>query len=112
MAEGKKFDAGKAPIVQGCIHYFPTALAAVAQVSAYGAKKYDVSFSDKNWQRLDNAFNRYTDGLGRHLALEGVSAHDDESQLLHAAHAAWNALARLELLLGEGASLVNPDAGG
>ena len=99
MSEGKKFDQGKAPLFQGCLQYFPRALMCVANVSAYGAKKYDVPFSDKNWSRLDDAFNRYTDGLARHLTLEGVSERDDESGLLHAAHAAWNALARLELLL-------------
>lgn len=110
MSEGKKFDAGKAPIVQGCLHYFPKALLAVAQVSAYGAKKYNVPFSDKNWSRLEDAFNRYTDGMGRHLMLESLEATDTGaydptgakgSEMLHAAHVAWNALARLELLLAQ-----------
>ena len=109
-SSGVKYDAGKAPIVQGCIHYFPKALLAVSEVSAYGANKYKVPFNDKNWMRLDGAFNRYTDGLGRHLALEGLEQTDSGeydptgqpgSNLLHAAHAAWNALARLELLLTE-----------
>ncbi len=108
MSEGKKFDAGKSPVVQGCLHYFPAALLAVGKVSEYGANKYDVSYSDKNWGRLHDAFNRYTDGLGRHLLLEGQDLWDDESNLLHAAHAAWNALARLELLLQDGTELVAP----
>lgn len=86
-------------MTQSVLHYFPNALLAVGDVSNYGAKKYSVQFSDKNWSRLDQAFERYSDGLGRHLILEGVEEKDQESGLLHAAHAAWNALARLELLL-------------
>lgn len=97
---GKKFDTGKAPIVQGCFQYFPKALLAVADVSAYGANKYDVPYHDKNWARLDDAFNRYTDGLGRHLVGEYIDGpNDPESNKLHAAHVAWNALARLEILI-------------
>lgn len=100
MSEGKKFDAGKAPLVQGCLAYFPRALSAVANVSAYGAKKYAVPYSDKNWSRLPDGIARYTDGLGRHVLFESIDGPTDpESGHLHAAHAAWNALARLELLL-------------
>lgn len=98
---GKKFDGGKAPLAQGCLWYFPKALNAVAAVSAYGANKYDVPFEDKSWQRVERAYDRYSDALARHFTAEGTSSWDDESQLLHAAHAAWNALARLELMLEE-----------
>ena len=76
MSAGKKYDAGKAPVVQAVGWYFPRALMAVAQVSAAGAKKYNVEFEDKNWSRLDGAFKRYTDGLGRHLLLEGLEQYD------------------------------------
>lgn len=110
---GKKFDAGKSPIVQGCMHYFPQALLAVGKVSEYGAKKYGVPYSDKNWLDVENAIDRYADGLGRHLISEDIEGmHDGESFILHAAHAAWNALARLELLLRAGHSLqvVTPKA--
>ena len=117
MSEGRKYDAGKAPLVQGCLHYFPQALLAVATVSQYGATKYNVPFEDKNWSRLPNAEKRYGDGLGRHIALEGLELWDTGnfdptgakgSGLLHAAHAAWNALAKLELLLDRGVSLQRP----
>lgn len=111
MSEGKKFDAGKAPLVQGCLHYFPKALLAVAQVSAYGAKKYNVPFSDKNWSRLHDAFNRYGDADGRHLIYEAIDGlYDPESKLLHAAHHAWDALARLELLLATGVTVQEPES--
>lgn len=110
--EGRKYDAGKAPIFQGVITYFPRALAAVAQVSAYGLAKYKLKYEDKNWAKVDNGFGRYSDGLARHLASEAIERDDPESHLMHAAHAAWNALARLEYLLQTGASDNNPDKEG
>jgi hypothetical protein len=97
---GVKLDAGKAPFVQGCLHYFPKALEAVAFVSRYGKEKYKVEYNDVNWKRVPDGLARYTDALGRHISYEAVEGfYDQESHLLHAAHAAWNALARLELLL-------------
>lgn len=114
---GKKFDSGKSPVVQGGLHYFPRAIMAVAAVSDYGANKYDVPFSEKNWELVSDGFNRYTDGLGRHLCLEGLEQYDTGtydptgakgSELLHAAHVAWNALARLEKLLADGVPLRMP----
>lgn len=103
MSEGKKYDGGKAPLFQGCFGYFPKALAAVAEVSAYGCKKYDIDFEDKNWKRLEKALVRYLNANARHSVrpLE----YDPESKLIHAAHAAWNSLASLELILEEGATL-------
>lgn len=92
---GRKDDSGKAPVVRGVIQYFPNALNAVAEVSAFGAKKYDWG----NWRFVAEGLERYTDALGRHIASEGREDCDQESGLLHAAHAAWNALARLEFLL-------------
>jgi hypothetical protein len=37
----------------------------------------------------------------RHLLAENDTMHDEATELLHAAHVAWNALARLEILLRE-----------
>jgi hypothetical protein len=93
----RKDDQGKAPVVRGVLGYFPRAIKAVAQVSDFGAKKYAWG----GWLHVVDGFIRYTDGLGRHLVEEGIQETDDESGLLHAAHAAWNALARLELKLRE-----------
>lgn len=89
---GRKDDTGKSPVVKGFMEYFPTAIAEVARVSEFGAKKYDWG----NWRFVDNGAERYTEALGRHLLAPGT---DSESGLEHAAHAAWNAMARLELLL-------------
>ena len=65
-------------------------------VATYGAGKY----TDHGWRTVPNGRARYTDAMYRHLLAE-ASGHvqDDESGLQHAAHAAWNALARLELML-------------
>ena len=75
---------------------FPRALAAIGHVATYGAAKY----TDHGWRTVPNGRARYTDAMYRHLLAE-ASGHvqDDESGLQHAAHAAWNALARLELML-------------
>ena len=44
--------------------------------------------------------NRYGDALVRHLIAEAIEGPvDADTQLLHAAQEAWNALARLELIL-------------
>lgn len=94
---GTKLDAGKAPVVRGALHYFPLALEAVAKVSAYGARKY--AWND--WEAVPDGVTRYSDALGRHLLAEALWERDWETGLLHAAHVAWNALARLELMLRE-----------
>lgn len=99
---GKKDDGGKPPLWQGMLAYFPRALELVARVSAFGAAKYGVPYMDENWRRVSNGADRYTDALLRHLSLEAMGyAYDPESRLMHAAHVAWDALARLELLLEE-----------
>lgn len=91
-----KYDGGKSPIYRGAVSYFPRAIGAVAAVSAFGASKY----AWKGWEGVPDGFNRYSDAMVRHLAYEGQGeVLDTDSGLLHAAHAAWNALARLELLI-------------
>lgn len=90
---GVKYDAGKirAGLVLGD---FSRALEVVARVGTDGAAKY----SDSGW--LEVAQERYTDAMLRHWLLEAQGhSRDPESGSLHAAHVAWNALARLELQL-------------
>jgi hypothetical protein len=94
---GAKLDAGKirAGLVVGG---FANALLEVGKVGTYGANKY----TPNGWRSVPEGFDRYTDAMYRHLLYEATEDFDPESELLHAAHAAWNALARLELLLQEG----------
>lgn len=98
-AKGKKYDDGKSPIFQGLFQYFPNALKAVANVSKYGKEKYDLAYDDVNWVRVEGGLERYADALSRHILDHFNSSRDPESGLLHLAHAAWNALAVLELKL-------------
>lgn len=91
---GVKYDLGK-PRPSLVLGAMAKALYEVAKVATFGAEKY----SDNNWLLVENAKQRYTDAMYRHL-LSG-EGFDPESGLRHAAHAAWNALARLELELQE-----------
>lgn len=98
-AGGAKADAGKAPVVRGALHYFPRAIAAVAELSAIGANKY----SWKGWESVPDGIHRYGDAMGRHeLRIEDDYAKKDpDTGVLEATAVAWNALARLELILRE-----------
>lgn len=95
-APGAKLDATKAPAWRGTTAYFPRALLAVAEVSAFGAAKYTWG----GWRSVPEGQARYTDAMQRHLLGESIDGpKDPETGLLHAAQVAWNALARLELVL-------------
>ncbi len=101
-APGAKLDAGKSPVLQGALQYFPRALNAVALVSLAGRKK---GYPWKGWESVPDGINRYGDALARHLLEEitegPIDAHVGGTGCMHAAQVAWNALARLELLLRE-----------
>lgn len=93
---GAKLDKGKPSIFRGAIDYFPRAIEQVAAVSTFGATKY----AWKGWETVPEGIERYSDALVRHLIQEGKGeTTDNDSGFLHAAHAAWNSLARLELML-------------
>lgn len=95
---GAKLDAGKAPVLRGVLQYFPRAILAVAEVSAHGASKYTWN----GWETVPDGIPRYGDALVRHLIKEAIEGPaDKDSHLTHMAHEAWNALARLELMLRE-----------
>lgn len=104
---GAKLDAGKVPVLRGAVQYFPRALAAVAELSAVGAGKY----SWKGWKAVPGGTDRYGDALARHLLAEEIEGPCDDGPggtgALHATAVAWNALARLELMLHE--DLVSAD---
>ncbi len=91
---GAKFDAGKVrPSL--ILNDMPRAMLAVAEIATYGADKY----SEGGWLEVEGGVARYTDAMDRHRIKEGIESHDPDSEMLHAAHLAWNALARLELML-------------
>ena len=94
---GMKYDTGK---VKANIIFedFSDALYEIARVCTYGDKKYKRS----SWKTVPNALERYSDAKSRHLLEQyrktGAGEYDEESELLHAAHEAWGALARLQLI--------------
>lgn len=94
---GAKGDAGKvrpALVLGG----FARALLAVSQIGTEGAKKY----TEAGWVSVPNGVDRYDDALMRHWLKEKAGEQLDlDSGCLHAAHFAWGALARLDLLLRE-----------
>lgn len=101
---GAKVDHGK-PRMGLVFNGFARALAEVARVGTHGAEKY----TDNGWVEVPDGVRRYTDALYRHLMAEARGeSHDADSELLHAAHTAWNALARLDLML-RGKNQITPE---
>ena len=93
--KGAKLDAGKNRLGLVLLDFAP-ALVEVGKVGTFGANKY----TDHGWLTGPNGEQRYTDALFRHLMAEGVGEElDRDSELLHASHLAWNALARLTFIL-------------
>lgn len=104
--KGAKLDLGKSPVFDGVLQYFPRALKKVADLSLWGATRY----SWEGWRSVPDGFRRYSNALGRHILnekIEGLydldAANDPKhpAKILHATQVAWNALARLELLVEE-----------
>lgn len=92
---GAKLDAGKVRMAL-VLNGFAPALLEVAKVGTFGANKY----SDDGWLSVPNGYARYNDAQLRHgFAHASGELHDEESKLLHLAHEAWNALAKLTLHL-------------
>ena len=93
---GAKMDAGKTrcSLVLGAMS---RAVRAVSEVGTFGANKY----SDDGWVDVPKGIERYTDAMLRHYLDEQLEVDDRESKLKHAAHLAWNAMARLELMIRE-----------
>ena len=94
---GAKLDAGKvrpALVLGG----FARALLEVSKVGTFGATKY----TDNGWMEVPNGESRYDDAKLRHWLTEKAGKPTDpDTNLIHAAHEAWNALARLDLILRE-----------
>ena len=94
--------AEKPPVVRGVLHRFPRAILAIADLSAYGMKKHGINLAGTDHLVAEgDAEGQRLDALGRHLCMEAIHGpkNPDDQEFLHATQAAWNALARLELLL-------------
>jgi Domain of unknown function (DUF5664) len=92
---GAKVDAGKVRmhLITGGM---ARAIMEVAKVATFGAAKY----TDGGWVDVPDGFRRYEDAQQRHAAYRHTGeVVDPDSQLLHLAHEAWNAIAKLDLYL-------------
>jgi len=92
---GVKLDDGK-PRLGLVFMSMARALQEVGEVATFGANEY----SDDGWLDVQDRERRYTHAMFRHLMEEAVgNERDAKSKLRHAAHTAWNALARLDLMI-------------
>ena len=93
-APGAKLDAGKLRpfLVLGGFAY---AIEEVVRVGTNGAAKY----SDNGWRSVKDGIPRYMEAAERHLMEVRKGVHMDASGSPHLAHAAWNLLAVLELVM-------------
>lgn len=94
-SSGAKLDSGKPDC--SLLLMFGAALTAVAEVGTYGAAKY----TRGGWRSVRDGINRYTAAMIRHLFKEDKEEMDTDLPVMHSAQVAWNALARLELMLKE-----------
>jgi hypothetical protein len=94
-APGAKADDGKIDL-DLVLGSFTRALKSVGEIGTAGAKKY----SRNGWLQVPNAISRYSSAMWRHIfQFKEGEFYDKESGQLHLAHAAWNALAVLELFI-------------
>ena len=91
--EGMKFDGDKPQL--DLLLDFGLAIQEVGKVATYGANKY----APGNWLLVADAERRYMAAMLRHLMQSKTEGKDQETELDHLAHVAWNALAVLELKL-------------
>ncbi len=98
---GAKLDQAK-PRVSLILGDFANALEYVSKVGTIGANKY----TDHGWKEVENGFERYSNAMLRHWIKEHQGEFTDkeltkmaQEDIPHAACVAWNALARLEILL-------------
>lgn len=91
----QKFDQGKPDA--SVLGLFGRALLMIAEVGTKGNQKYD----QDSWHTVPNGYRRYTAAMLRHFLKEYIEDLDEELQLPHQAMTAWNAIARLELMLRE-----------
>lgn len=93
--EGRKVGKVRMDLV---MQDMPRAIEALARVMTWAldAKGY----KESDWLHVPDAINKYSGGMHRHDNKEKRGQEfDDESGLEHAIHTAWNAMARVELIL-------------
>lgn len=87
------------PLISADSHVLKaSALAGMADVAGYGARKYTAS----GWKDVPDGVVRYTEAMYRHcFSLLGGEVSDPESGFPHRSHILWNCVAMLELAYRE-----------
>jgi hypothetical protein len=92
---GAKLDQDK-PEMELVINGFPRAVEAIGNLATFGKNKY----SREGFLHVDNAINRYTSAMIRHMVAKAKGELiDPETGLTHASAVAWNAMAIVEIEL-------------
>lgn len=87
---------------RGVLYRFPRAILAVAEISEHGTMKHEVPLDDVSYRDLPDGAMLYREAGCRHMLKEAIEGPiDPDFNKLHAAHEAWDALARLEIILIE-----------
>lgn len=81
---------GLYPMAEGCLDYFPNALAEVSRISFEGNQKHNPG-EPMGWAR-----EKSTDHRNKIIRHTVDSREDTETAIEHAAQAAWRALAHLQ----------------
>lgn len=92
------------PIFSGCLAYFPSALVAVAALSAKGNDQHNPG-QPLHWDRSKSGDE--ADALVRHLLQRGTT---DTDGVLHSTKVAWRALAALQKELEASGAPIAPGA--
>lgn len=93
--EGRKIGKVRMDLV---MQDMPRAIEALARVMTWALDSK--GYKESDWLHVPDAINKYSGGMHRHDNKEKRGQEfDDESGLEHAIHTAWNAMARVELIL-------------
>lgn len=93
--EGRKIGKVRMDLV---MQDMPRAIEALARVMTWALD--EKGYKESDWLQVPDAINKYSAGMHRHDNKEKRGQEfDDESGLEHAIHTAWNAMARVELIL-------------
>lgn len=93
---GVKNDNGK-PIVGDMLRVFSNSLMAIGECMTCNAEAHP---EPDDWKKIDNAFRRLTNAMIRHLLKYMAGKElDEDDNIPHLVHVAWNALAICELYL-------------
>lgn len=93
--EGRKIGKVRMDLV---MQDMPRAIEGLARVMTWALE--EKGYKESDWLTVPDGIRKYHGGLHRHdnKEMRGQTC-DDESNLHHAYHTAWNAMARLELIL-------------